>query len=62
MNSAYVELCFACFINFLMFTTKGATSDGGVLVNNIYLIFSAFLCIAYPCWLYYFLNKNYYEL
>jgi hypothetical protein len=53
IKSAYVELCFACFINYLMFTTKGANSDSGVLVNNIYLVFASILVIGYPIWLYF---------
>ena len=59
---SYIEIVFACLINFLMFTTQGDVYSYGVLINNIFLVLSTLLVVAYPVWIYFFLNKNYYSL
>jgi hypothetical protein len=45
-----------------MFTTQGDGYNYGVLINNIYMVVSSVLLVAFPCWLFYFLRKNYYDL
>ena len=62
MMGAYIEIAFACFINWSMFTTKGETYNYGVFINNVYLCFFSVLLVAFPAWLYYFLKKNYFSL
>ena len=59
---SYIELWFACLINYLMFTTQGDGYNYGVLINNIYMVLSSVLLVAFPGWLFYFLRKNYYYL
>ena len=59
---SYIEICFASLINFLMFTTKGDIHDYGVMFNNIYMVLSSVLLVAFPCWLFCFLRKNYFDL
>jgi hypothetical protein len=59
---SYIEIAFACLINYFMFTTKGDTYNYGVLINNIFLVLSAVILVAYPIWLYVYLKKNYYNL
>jgi hypothetical protein len=59
---SYIEIMFACLINWMMFTTKGDTHNYGVFINNVYLIASSVLLVAFPFWLYFFLKKNYYDL
>jgi hypothetical protein len=59
---SYIEIVFACCINYLMFTTQGDTHNYGVLINNICMVLATILLIVYPFWLYFFLKKNYYSL
>lgn len=59
---SYLEICFACLINYILFTTEGETYSYGVWINNIYLFAGSILVVAYPVWLYFFLKKNYYNL
>jgi hypothetical protein len=33
-----------------------------MLINNVYLVLSSGLLIAYPIWIYFFLKKNYYNM
>ena len=56
---SYIEIVFACTINYLLFTTEGGY---GVWINNICLGLSTLLVVAFPFWLYFFLSKNYYDL
>ena len=62
INSAYVELAFACIINYMMLSWEGDGSNYGMYINNLYLFFGTFLIIGYPIWLFFFLRKNYYDL
>jgi hypothetical protein len=45
-----------------MFTTQGDDYNYGVLINNIYMVLSSVLLVAFPGWLFYFLRKNYMDL
>jgi len=61
MTSAYIELAFACLINWTMYTSS-SENDIGLWINNIYLCASSLLVVVYPIGLYVFLRINYYEL
>jgi hypothetical protein len=60
--TSYIEITFACAINWMMFTTQGDTYNYGVLINNVFLCLSSLMLVGYPVWLYFFLKKNYFDL
>jgi len=63
MTSAYIELVFACLINWTMFTsTRETDQDFGLFINNVYLCCASVLVVVYPIGLCVFLKKNYYDL
>ena len=62
MNASYIELGFACFMNYYNLVWKGDNYSYGLIINNIYLIFCSLLVLAFPAWLLYFLRKNYEKL
>lgn len=62
MRGSYIEILFACIINYMMFTTEGEGTNYGVWINNFSLVTASALAVAYPIWLYVYLSKNYYDL
>jgi len=61
VNSCYVELSFACIMNFYTLEWEGGSSVYGMYINNIYMFVSFLIVVGYPIWLYFFLSKHYYE-
>jgi hypothetical protein len=59
---SYIELWFACLINWMKFTNQGDGANYGMYINNVYLALSSVLLIAFPFWMYLFLKKNYNNL
>lgn len=52
-------------MNFYEISWRGKEGFGynyGMIINNIYMIFSWLIVVLYPGWLYWFLKRKYYEL
>ena len=47
-TTSCTEITFACALNFMMSTTKGESPEGGVLLNNIFLVLAPTAGTGYP--------------
>lgn len=62
MKASYIEICFACVMNYFNLVWSGEEYSYGVIINNVYLFFCTILIAFFPIWVLFFLKKNYEKL
>lgn len=62
MHAGYIELAFSVTMNFYNLVWTSEEYSYGLIINNMYVIFTTVLIIAFPIWLGVFLSKNYENL